>query len=133
VGRKSGRSLVDRAGVGRVLKYETASGRVAREMPHENPGYDIESRDLEGKVARYIEVKSFSGEWRSSFAVLSQTQFEKARDLGVQFWLYVVERAEEESFRIHRIQNPAMRANHFMFDDGWNALAEESAGDDKGE
>lgn len=69
-------------------------------------------------------MKSFSGNWRSTYAVLSQPQFNKARDLGGLFWLYVVERAESDSFKIYRIQNPAAHANRFMFDDGWQATAE---------
>jgi hypothetical protein len=129
---KADRSPVDKAGVGRVLEYEAASGRVPKEMPHKNPGYDIESRDVGGKVVRYIEVKSFSGDWKSTYAVLSQPQFNKARELGDLFWLYVVERAESETFNIRRIQNPATRANHFMFDDGWNALAEIAVHEEKG-
>lgn len=117
------RSPVDIAGVGRVLTHESGVGRSPKEMRHKNPGYDIESRDAIGKVVRYIEVKSFSGDWRATYAVLSQMQFNKARELGDLFWLYVVERAESEEFKIHCIQNPAMRANHFMFDDGWSGIA----------
>jgi hypothetical protein len=126
------RSPVDEAGVARVLAHEVASGRVPEEMPHKNPGYDIESRDVDGKVVRYIEVKSFSGDWKSTYAVLSQPQFNKASELGDLFWLYVVERAESENFFVHRIQNPATRANHFMFDDGWHALAEFAVHEEKG-
>jgi len=121
---EEGRSPIDEAGVRRVLTHELASGRTPKEMPHKNPGYDIESRDANGKVVRYIEVKSFSGEWRYTYAVLSRPQFNKARDLGDLFWLYVVERAESDDSVMYRIQNPAMHANHFMFDDGWRATAE---------
>jgi hypothetical protein len=93
-------------------------------MPHWNPGYDVESRDAAGNIVRYIEVKSLSGYWKNTYAVLSRPQFEKALALGDIFWLYVVERAQSDDFRIHRIQNPALKANHFMFDDGWRATAE---------
>lgn len=118
------RSPVDIAGVQRVLAHELVSARTPKEMPHKHEGYDIESRDSSGKVVRYIEVKSFSGQWAHTYAVLSRPQFNKARELGQLFWLYVVERAESEDFKVHRIQNPALLANHFMFDDGWHALAE---------
>lgn len=118
------RSPVDVAGVQRVIAHEFSSCRTPKEMPHKTPGYDIESRDSSGKVVRYIEVKSFSGQWAHTYAVLSRPQFNKARDLGDSFWLYVVERAESEDFKMHRIRNPALLANHFMFDDGWHALAE---------
>ena len=93
-------------------------------MSHGNPGYDIESRDATGQLLRIIEVKSFSGSWRNTFAELSRRQFEKANESGAAFWLYVVERSESDDFEIVRIQNPALRANRFMFDDGWRATAE---------
>jgi len=116
---------VDEAGIRRVLEYETQCGRIPKEMPHKNPGFDIESRDASGNIVRYIEVKSFSGKWRDTYAVLSRPQFNKASGFGDAFWLYVVERAQSSDFEIYRIQSPALRANHFMFDDGWLALSEQ--------
>ena len=123
-GNKAGRLPVDEAGVARVLDYEKACGRIPKEMPHKNPGYDIESRDAKGNIVRYIEVKSLSGAWSDTYAVLSKPQFDAAERLGDAFWLYVVDQAQTDAFAIHRIQNPAQRANHFMFDDGWRATAE---------
>lgn len=117
-------SSVDIAGVRRVLEHEQNAGRRPKEMPHTNPGYDVESSDGTGVVVRYIEIKSLSGAWRRSYAVLSRTQFDKASELQDLFWLYVVEHAERSDFRIHRIPNPALKANHFMFDDGWTATEE---------
>jgi hypothetical protein len=121
---EAGRSPVDEAGVRHVMEFESAAGRTPKEMPHKNPGYDIESRGAAGRVIRYIEVKSLSGPWSNTYAVLSRPQFDKAREVGAMFWLYVVECAESKEFRIHRIPNPALSANHFMFDDGWRATAE---------
>jgi len=119
-----GRSPVDQAGVRRVMDFELSAGRSPTEMPHNHPGYDVESRDLTKRIVRYIEVKSFSGDWRDTYAVLSRPQFDKALELGELYWLYVVERAETEEPQLCRIQNPALRANHFMFDDGWHGTAE---------
>lgn len=119
-----GRSPVDVAGVSRVMEYERSAARQPTEMPSNNKGYDIESRDATGALLRYIEVKSFSGDWDSTYADLSHDQFEKANHEREKFWLYVVERAQKEDYHIHRIQNPAGKANHFMFDDGWRATAE---------
>ena len=118
--------MVDIAGIRRVIEYELGSERIPKEMPHKNPeSYAaLESRDSSGKVVRFIEVKSFSGDWDSTYAVLSRRQFDKANELRDVFWLYVVERAESDNFRIQRIQNPALKANHFMFDDGWRATSE---------
>jgi hypothetical protein len=55
---------------------------------------------------------------------MTDTQFEKNREIGDYFWLYVVERAERPDYRIWRIQNPANRVTYFMYDDGWKELAE---------
>ena len=80
--------------------------------------------DNSGVVSRYIEVKSMSGRWNNTYGVLSRPQFEKAREIGDRFWLYVVERAESDDFQVHRVQGVALKANRFMFDDGWRAMAE---------
>ena len=45
---------------------------------------------------------------------------------GDLFWLYVVEYAEKDEFKMYRIQNPPLKANHFMFDDGWRSFAEDT-------
>jgi len=52
-------------------------------------------------------------------------RFEKGITNPSTFWLYVVERAQSDDFRIHRIPNPPASANRSMFDDGWQCLAEE--------
>jgi len=123
-GEDHARNHVDIAGVRHVLDYETNTGRIPKEMPHKNPGYDVESRNAKGEVERYIEIKSLSGRWNHSYATLSRPQFDKATSLGDAFWLYVVENAESDNYQVHRIQNPALKANHFMFDDGWRSVAE---------
>jgi hypothetical protein len=118
------RHEVSQAGVERVLAYESACGRTPKEMLHRHEGYDVESLEAGGSV-RYIEVKSLSGEWGTRNAAgLTRTQFETARKLGEQFWLYVVERATEDEARIYCIQDPANQVNQYLFDDGWEALAE---------
>ncbi len=48
--------LVERRAVEAVLASERALGRSPREMPKNNPGYDIQSFDLDGRI-HYIEVK----------------------------------------------------------------------------
>ncbi|RLB02016.1 MAG: hypothetical protein DRG59_13280, partial [Deltaproteobacteria bacterium] len=116
-------SAVDKAGIDRVVEYERYRGRIAKVMPHEHPGYDIESRDESGEVVRYIEVKSLSGDWGASGAALTKTQFEKGIEFGDRYWLYVVERAQQDNYKIHPIQNPAQRVNEFIYDDGWKNVA----------
>jgi hypothetical protein len=110
-------------GIERVLTAEKAEGRIARSMSHTHPGYDIESANMHGGIERYIEVKSLSGYWGETGVSLSNTQFQCAQKYGDKYWLYVVERVEDDQeFNIIRIQNPANSVNQFMFDDGWRDL-----------
>jgi hypothetical protein len=117
-------SAVDAAGIRRVLEFERDAGRYPEEMPHGNPGYDIESKDATGAIIRYIEVKSLADEWDSLGVALSYPQFSQAHLYGEQFWLYVVERAEHEDGRVYPIRDPARRVDQFFYDDGWRNLAE---------
>lgn len=118
-------SDIDRAGIELVLRFEEAAGRCPVEMPHANPGYDIESWDADGStILRYIEVKSTADQWRERGVAMSRRQFDFATEKGEDSWLYVVERAGSSEARIHRIQNPARLANLFAYDFGWLPVAE---------
>lgn len=117
---------IDQAGIQHVLKFERNAGRFPREMPHENPGYDIESCDINDVVVRYIEVKSVAGFWDSQGVGLSSTQFRTGHLHGTDYWLYVVEHAERPDAPIYRIQNPARLVDQFFYDYGWRALAEDN-------
>lgn len=55
---------------------------------------------------------------------LSDTQFNKAREFEAEYWLYIVERPEFDTFRIVRIQDPARRVGYFFYDEGWRDLGE---------
>jgi len=121
-GASEKRSAVDQAGIDHVVEYEKARGVSPIVMPPKHPGYDIESKDSTGNVVRYIEVKALSGNWGSDGAALTKPQFEKARELGDRYWLYVVEKAQQQDFKIHPIQDPAQRVNQFIYDDGWKKL-----------
>jgi hypothetical protein len=119
-------SAVDKAGIDRVVEFEKDEGRFPVVMPPKHPGYDIESKDETGNTVRYIEVKSLSGDWGMTGVTLTKPQFEKAIDEENNYWLYIVERAQQEDFKIHRIQNPAQRVEQFIYDDGWKNLAEDA-------
>jgi hypothetical protein len=93
---------IEQAGIEHVLAYEKDHNRKAKEMPTNHPGYDIESID-ESDVIRYIEVKSAGADWNDYGVALSDTQFTKARELGSQYWLYVVEHARSDDAPIYRI------------------------------
>ena len=123
-GNQERRDSLSRAGVNRVLEHERNAGRHPTEMPHTNPGYDVESKNQAGEIGRFIEVKSSPGDWDGKGVALTKTQFEKAVEEGDKFWLYVVERAEGENFNIIRIQNPGRLVNQFFYDDGWREVGE---------
>jgi len=114
---------IARAAVARVMELERAEQRNPTELPHNNPGYDVESRD--GDDIRYIEVKGTAGSWPVAGVAVSDSQFNKAWTEGERYWLYVVEYAlDDERARIHRIQNPTGAITEYRFDPGWRALGE---------
>lgn len=70
-----------------VMEYETRNGRRPEDVSKEiGPGYDIRSWDGEGN-ARYIEVKGRKGK---GAVALSKNEWLKARNLGSDYYLYVV-------------------------------------------
>ena len=56
--------------------------------------------------------------------MLSRRQHRQAVEDGDLFWLYVVENAQDDEYKIYRIQNPASRIDYFGFDGGWKDVAE---------
>jgi hypothetical protein len=118
------RNELGQIGVERVLEFERRAGRFPEEMPPLNPGFDVRSKNAAGAVQRHIEVKSLSGDWNGVEVAITRAQFEFALKHGPSVWLYVVERAAQDDFRVYPIQNPAQQANRYMFDYGWKDLAE---------
>jgi hypothetical protein len=85
----------------------------------------VVSRDTAGNIVRRIEIKSTGSAWEDFSIAMSRTQLEENRERGAEFWLYVVENAEDDdAFRIHRIQDPWAQASKFAFDPGWQAVSE---------
>ena len=119
-------------GVDFVLKYEKEQGRDAVDMEiikPNYPGFDIKSVDLENpKNIRYIEVKATASLWDSTNpAQMHQAQFIEGQERGDSYWLYVVEQVESDDPTLYCIQNPANRVDTFMFDHGWQPLADNVA------
>jgi hypothetical protein len=117
-------SPIDRAGVARVLEYERKCGRDPHEMAHSNAGFDVKSYDKRGELARRIEIKSTGSQWSIAGVMVSRRQHQQAVEDGDLFWLYVVENAQDDDFKIYRIQNPARQIDYFGFDGGWKDVAE---------
>lgn len=120
-------SAIGKAGIDRVVEFEKSKGRFPVVMPPNHPGYDIESKDDDGNIIRYIEVKSLSGGWGETGVALTKPQFEKAQEVKDQYWLYVVERTQQDNYKIYPIQNPARRVEQFFYDDGWKNLVDSEA------
>lgn len=120
---------VEEAAISRVLAYEKRHDRSAEDVNEtraNNPGYDVISRDASGNPLRYIEVKGCGGAWGSAGVGVSAPQFNEARRRGEEFWLYVVEHAEDDNaYCLYAIQNPALKVDTFFYDGGWKNLAEE--------
>lgn len=117
-------SPIDLAGVARVLEYERKCGRETREKAHTNAGFDVESFDKRGDLVRRIEIKSTGGQWSIAGVMLSRRQHQQAVDDGDLFWLYIVENAQDDDYKIYRIQDPANKIDYFGFDGGWKDVAE---------
>ena len=112
-------------GVERVVEYEAARGRTAEPQPHNNKGFDIISCRPDGSDRRIIEVKATARDWPDRGVPVSDSQIDKNRELGDEFWLYVVEHPEDpEQARVTAIQNPIASADYFAFDPGWRVLSE---------
>ena len=87
-----------------------------------NPGYDLFRTDEHGQ-REFCEVKAMTGTLHDRPVGMSRTQFHHANEHGGAFWLYVVERANDDgAARIVRIQDPAGKALTFTFDSGWLAV-----------
>ena len=92
---------VELAAMQAVMAYETSQGRHPRDV-HADHSWDIESDDAHDTVQRYIEVKG-RGPDDANEVVLTDPEWEAARRLGDQHWLYIVRLADQMMWRI---QNP---------------------------
>ena len=71
------------------MQAERDLGREPKEMPHQNPGYDIESRDLKDNRLLFIEVKGKTTD--ATTVTVSKTQIFTAFNKPEDFILAIVE------------------------------------------
>jgi hypothetical protein len=83
------RERINRLAVAAVMEVERGLGREPKEMPHENPGYDIESRDANNNRLLFIEVKGKAA--GSTTVTVSKTQILTALNKPDDFILAIVE------------------------------------------
>ena len=83
------RERIDRLAVAAVMDSERNLGREPTEMPHHNPGYDIESKDPNTNQLLFIEVKGKSTD--ATTVTVSKTQIFTAFNKPDSFILAIVE------------------------------------------
>lgn len=108
----------------RAIEMILAREPELQRTPTNNPGFDLTASGPSGEPAKWVEVKAMKGTLEDRPVGLSSTQFECAQEHGPAFWLYVVERAGSLAPRLVRIQDPAGKAESFMLDHGWKAVAQ---------
>jgi hypothetical protein len=95
---------IERLGMQIAMEFESAAGRHPEDVSKDNLGFDIRSKDGDGK-SRYIEVKARAG---IGAVALTQNEWFKAQRLASDYYLYVVWNAgEKPSPRPHVVQDPA--------------------------
>jgi len=95
---------VDRAAVAAVLASEKALGRSARPMAHNNPGYDVRSRDPITDELFFIEVKGRAV--GADTVTVSRNQVLTALNKPDAFILALVAVGEDDSTELRYLQRP---------------------------
>ena len=83
------RERIDKLAVAAVMEAERTLGREPKEMPHENPDYDIESRDPKDNRLLFIEVKGKTTD--ATVVTVSKTQIFTSLNKPDDFILAIVE------------------------------------------
>jgi superfamily II DNA or RNA helicase len=94
---------IERVGMELAMKYEVAEGRFPENVESEDLGFDIRSRDINGKVVRYIEVKARA---QTGDVALTQNEWFKAQRLNKDFYLYAVMNAGSSKPTLFSINDP---------------------------
>ncbi len=98
------RARIDRLAVDAVMEAERDLGHEPKEMPHQNPGFDIESKDSKTNQLRFIEVKGKSKD--ATTVTISKTQILTALNKPDSFILAIVVVEDEAAKEIHYIRKP---------------------------
>ncbi len=105
------RERIDRLAIATVMEAEHGLGHEPREMPHEHPGYDIESRDPAASRLRFIEVKGKAV--GATTVTISKTQIFTALNKPDDFILAIVEIDGDTAREPHYIRRPFQREPDF--------------------
>lgn len=105
------RDRIDQLAVAAVVEAERRLGREPRVMPHENPGYDIESRDQSSGRLLFIEVKGKAV--GSTTVTVSKTQVLTALNKPEEFILAIVEVDGDSAREPRYIRRPFQKEPDF--------------------
>ncbi|MFP4346418.1 MAG: helicase-related protein [Anaerolineales bacterium] len=95
---------VELAAMEAVMEHERERGRFPKDV-HVGNSWDVESYDAQGNLLRCIEVKG-RGPEDADVVSLTEPEWEAARRLGDQHWLYIV-RLGDGQFTM--VQNPCAK------------------------
>jgi superfamily II DNA or RNA helicase len=98
-------TATERRAVDAVLAAERRLGRVPREMPHNNPGYDIESRRRDGHIV-FIEVKGRVAGAEEFWVTRTEALHGKNSATGFRLAMVSVHPAGPESDAVRYIVDP---------------------------
>ena len=105
------RERIDKLAVAAVMEAERRLGRDPEEMPHQNPGYDIESKDPNTNQLLFIEVKGKSA--GATTVTVSKTQIFTAFNKPNSFILAIVEIDGDEAKEPRYIREPFQKEPDF--------------------
>ena len=105
------RERIDKLAVAAVMRAERGLGREPKEMPHENPGYDIESRDPKDNRLLFIEVKGKTTD--ATTVTVSKTQIFTSFNKPDDFILAIVEIEDDIPKEPRYIRQPFQKEPDF--------------------
>lgn len=108
------------AGAKKLREFFESRGLECVSVEAENVGYDFEVTVGERKLL--IELKTSRAKWRNWEHSLSPNEFKVALEKGANYFLCVIDRVFEDSCEIYFIQNPAGKADGFLFDAPWKSM-----------
>lgn len=110
-----------------VVRYEREAEREPVLGDPSQSGWDVHSTDPQTGEVRLIEVKGKGRLWDSDEVVeLSSAQVRKAFEATEHWYLYVVEKVDEKSYRVLPIENPAHNASKWILcGESWRMVAED--------
>lgn len=122
--KAAAREATGRAAVAYFMATQVGRWKSLIEMPHNNPGFDIQAIADDGEE-EFIEVKGQSGAWTKEGVALTPTELMTAQKKGDRYWLCVVEHAQDDKRRqLYLLRNPYGLTQQFRFDVGWSLVAE---------